>query len=188
MALIRTFIAIKIPEDIRNRIADLLSSLKGSGGKITWVKPHNMHLTLKFLGETEESIVKGISERLEQVLLSYNQFEINLKNIGAFPNLKKPKVLWIGTEGDKNILINLARNIDEQMSEFGFEREKRKFSAHLTIARIRDNRGIDPLIKKLEKKKYFVPGTFTVKDILFIKSELTKHGPIYAVLKKIKIN
>ncbi len=188
MAPIRTFIAIKIPEDIRNQIAVLQSGLKGLGGKITWVKPENMHLTLKFLGETEERLIENISEKLEQVVLSFKQSEIQVKGVGAFPNLRRAKVFWVGTEEDKNTLIELASKIDQQMSELGFGREKRRFSAHLTMGRVRDNRGIEPTIKKIQQKETFDVGKFVVKEVLFIKSELTQQGPIYTVLKKIKLN
>ena len=188
MALIRTFIAIEIPGDIQNKIAELQSGLKGLGGRITWVKPQNMHLTLKFLGDTDESLLENISEKLRQLALSFNQFEIKVKGVGAFPNLRRAKVFWVGTETDSSTLIELAKEIDQQMSEFGYDREKRRFSAHLTMGRVRDNKGIEPLIKKLQKEELFNPGKFVVKEILFIKSELTRQGPIYTVLKKININ
>ena len=188
MASIRTFIAIEIPKDIRNQIAKLQSGVKGLGGKITWVKPENMHLTLKFLGDTDESLIENISEKLSQLALSFNQFEIKVKGVGAFPNFRRAKIFWVGTETDSSALIELAKKIDQQMSGFGYDREKRRFSAHLTMGRVRDNRGIEPLIKKLQKEELFNPGKFVVKEILFIKSELTKQGPIYTLLKKIKIN
>ncbi|MBL7095255.1 hypothetical protein ISS22_14930, partial [candidate division KSB1 bacterium] len=94
----------------------------------------------------------------------------------------------VGTEEDKNTLIELASKIDQQMSELGFGREKRRFSAHLTMGRVRDNRGIEPTIKKIQQKETFDVGKFVVKEVLFIKSELTQQGPIYTVLKKIKLN
>ena len=188
MASIRTFIAIEIPEDIRNQIAELQSGLKGLGGKITWVKPENMHLTLKFLGETDESLIENISEKLEQVVLSFNQFEIKVKGIGVFPNFKRAKVFWVGTETDSNTLSELAKKIDQQINEFGYELEKRQFSGHLTMGRVRDSRGIEPVIKKLQQVKNFTPGKFVVKEVLFIKSELSRQGPIYTLLRKININ
>ncbi len=188
MASIRTFIAIEIPGDIRNKIAELQFRLKELGGRITWVKPENMHLTLKFLGDTDESLIENISEKLMQLALSFNQFEIKVKSVGAFPNLRRPKIFWVGTETDSSTLIELANKIDQQMSKFGYAREKRRFSAHLTMGRVRDNKGIEPLIKKLQKEELFNPGKFVVKEVLFIKSELTRKGPIYTLLKKIKIN
>ena len=188
MPSIRTFVAIKIPEDIRNGIATLQSGSKGLGGKITWVKPENMHLTLKFLGETEQRQVKNISDKLAQAVLSINQFEIKFKGAGAFPNIRKPKVFWVGTEGDNSTLIELANKIDQQMCEFGFKPENRRFSAHLTIGRVRDFKGIDPVIHLLQKEESFSPGEFIVKYVSFIKSELTRQGPIYTTLEQIKLN
>jgi len=188
MASIRTFVAIEIPVDIRDQIANLQFDLKGLGGRITWVKPENMHLTLKFLGDTDENLIENISDKLAQVVVSHNQFEIKVRGIGAFPNFKKPKVFWIGTEDEKSALVELANKIDKQVSQFGYEREKRRFSAHLTIGRVRDHKGIEPVIEKLKKAENFYPGKFEVKALLFIKSELTRQGPIYTVLKKTKLN
>jgi 2'-5' RNA ligase len=188
MALIRTFIAIKIPEDIRNQIVKLQSGLRGVGGKISWVKPENIHLTLKFLGETDENLIENISEKLEQVVLSFNQFEVSVKGVGAFPNFRRAKVFWVGTKADSNILGELAQKIDREMNEFGYMLERRQFSAHLTIGRVRDNRGIEQVINKLQQVENFTLGKFLVKEVLFIKSELTRQGPIYTLLKKININ
>ena len=188
MTSIRTFIAIEIPEDIRNRIAILQSGIKGLGGKTTWVKPENMHLTLKFLGETEQSRIKNISNALADIVSLTNQFEIRFKGVGAFPNFSKPKVFWIGTEGDNNAFVELATKIDQQMSEVGFKPETRRFSAHLTIGRVWDRMGIEPVINLLQQEKKFTPGEFVVKHVSFIKSELTRQGPIYTTLEKLKLN
>jgi RNA 2',3'-cyclic 3'-phosphodiesterase len=188
MTPIRTFIAIEIPEDIRNRIAVLQSGLKGLGGKITWVKPENMHLTMKFLGETEQHQVKNIFDKLDQAVSSINQFEIKFKEVGAFPNFRRPKVFWVGTEGDNSTLIEVANKIDQQMCEFGFRPENKRFSAHLTIGRVRDQKGIETVIKLLQQEENFSPGEFVVKHVSFIKSELTRLGPIYTTLEQIKLN
>ena len=188
MAPIRTFIAIKIPQDILTQIAVLLSGLKTLGGRITWVKPENMHLTLKFLGKTDPVQVKNISEKLSQLVLSFNRFEIKFKGLGAFPNFRRPKIFWIGTVGDNSTLIQLANKIDRQMSEFGFKPENRRFSAHLTIGRVRDQGGIEPIINLLQKEENFTAGEFIVKQVFFIKSELTQQGPIYTTLEKLTIN
>ena len=188
MALIRTFIAIDIPEKLRKTIANLQSGLKGLGGKITWVKPENIHLTLKFLGNTEENKIEIIAEKLEQAVLSFNRFEIKFKAIGAFPNFRRAKVFWVGCVENKDTLTELANKIDQLMSEVEFEREKRQFSAHLTIGRVRDHRGIEPVITMLQQEKYFAGENFVVKEVSLIKSELTRQGPIYTPLKKIQIN
>ena len=132
MALIRTFIAIEIPEKIRHQIAELLAGLKEQGGKITWVKPENMHLTLKFLGDTEENSIDTIAGRLAEIVSTFAQFEICIKGVGAFPNLRKPRVFWVGTTDEKDTLKSLANQINQQLSVLGFEQEKRPFSAHLT--------------------------------------------------------
>jgi len=187
MASLRTFIAIEIPDNIRQQIVALQTELKTLGGKITWVRPENLHLTLKFLGDTDEDIIETIIEKLSDIISGFAEFEITSKGVGVFPNWKRARIIWLGTSGADEILKKLVQQINQQLIDFGFEPEKRPFSGHLTLGRVRDSRGLEPVLKRIEQTDCFEAGKFLATDILFIKSVLTSQGPIYTPLKKIKI-
>ncbi len=187
MAKIRTFVALEIPAEIRNRIAEFQDDLKKSGGKITWVKPENMHLTLKFLGDTEESLIDDIAEKLKKAASGADAFSVRIKGVGAFPNFNRARVLWIAVEKGEETMSALASEIDRQLAKLGFEKEKRKFSAHLTIGRVKDSRSIDLVRERMLEKKDFEAGEFTVRSIRLIRSQLTGTGPIYTTLREIEL-
>ncbi|NOZ63108.1 MAG: RNA 2',3'-cyclic phosphodiesterase [Calditrichaeota bacterium] len=187
MGKIRTFIAVEIPQEIRNQIASFQTELKKNGGKVAWVRAENMHLTLKFLGDTEEKLIDEIGEKLKTAVQGKEPFRIRVKGIGAFPNFDRARVFWIGVDEGGEKLAALASQIDKQVSHLGFEKEKRKYSAHLTIGRVKDSRSIDLVKKRILENKDFSAGEFTAKSIFLIKSQLTGAGPIYTILKEIKL-
>ena len=188
MALLRTFVAIEIPETIKAKLGVLQAELKHTGSKLSWVKPNNIHLTLKFLGDTEESLIDKIICQLEKAAKDSEPFDVRIENIGAFPNLKRPRVIWVGAETVTNDLTELVGRINENLSKFGFEADRKKFSPHLTLGRVRDSRGVDEVVKKIMEKDSFAAGVFKVNKISFIKSQLTNQGAIYTVLKEIAFN
>ncbi len=185
MAKIRTFIAIEITEEIRNKIGELQNILKGLGGRISWTKPGNIHLTLKFLGDTDEGIIDEISAKLQQAVESIADFKITVKRTGTFPNFKRPRVIWVGAECEGEQMQKLTAQIEDCMENFGFEKEIRRFSAHLTLGRVKDIKGIEPVMEKLKNYENFEAGSFAVKNFFLIKSELHSAGAIYTPLKKI---
>jgi 2'-5' RNA ligase len=185
MSKIRTFIAIEIPEEIRNKIGELQNNLKGIGGRISWTKPGNIHLTLKFLGDTDEGVINEIAAELQQAVQDIADFKVTVKETGTFPNFKRPRVIWIGAESEGGQLQKLATQIEQCMENFGFKKENRRFSAHLTLGRVKDAKGIQPVIDKLKSYENFEAGSFTVKEFYLIKSELHTAGAIYTPLKKI---
>ena len=186
MGKIRTFIGIEIPAEIRTKIAEFQTDLKALGGRIAWVKPERIHLTLKFLGATDELLVEKIISQLEEVAFPRSPFRVKVGGVGAFPNFKKPRVIWVGVDEGIDILREVASDIDQRMSGFGFEKEKRQFSAHLTVGRVKDDRNIGSVIERLQQIQDFKAGEFIVSEMSFIKSQLTNEGPIYTTLKKIK--
>lgn len=183
MSKIRTFIAIKIPPGILEKIADLQNNLKGIGGRISWTKPGNIHLTLKFLGDTDEKLVDDIATGLQQAVTGEKPFDVYIKTTGAFPNFNRPRVIWIGAESDGDELQRLAELVEGCTADFGFKKEKRTFSAHLTLGRVKDARGIEPVVNKLMHYKEVELGSFPVKDFHLIKSVLHSSGAIYTPLK-----
>ncbi len=135
--MIRTFIAIPIPEEVKSEISAIQNRLRSfPGDKISWTRPEGIHLTLKFLGDVEENLIKDIAGALSKTAGKFDIFQANTTITGGFPNLRKPRVLWLGIEGGEN-LIRLQKEIDDTVSKFGFQREKKAFHPHLTVGRVR---------------------------------------------------
>ncbi len=175
----RSFIAIDIPDEIKGSMKEVVQSLSAEAQGIRWVPVENIHLTLKFLGEVKEELIPEIQTRLQIIGKAQQPFNVEIRGAGAFPNLKRPNVLWIGIKRSEQ-LETLFREIDKSLSEMGFEREARGFSPHLTIGRVKDMRGIDPVLKELATYKDTFFGTIEVRQILLMKSTLKPSGAEYS--------
>jgi RNA 2',3'-cyclic 3'-phosphodiesterase len=189
--MIRAFIAIEIPDDVRAAIADAQARLKRArlGVKVSWTKPENWHLTLQFLGYVEEATIGRISQSLAALAEQHTAFDIPVRGAGAFPNEKSPRVLWVGCEdcavvGARHVvpLRELAHAVQEAMKQFGFEPEHREFSAHLTLGRIKFPQPDVALTKALDSIKDEVFGVMRVEAIHLFQSQLHPAGSIYSKL------
>jgi len=180
----RGFIAIDI--EPFTKIVDFVNEIKKSGASVKIVELKNIHITLKFLGNTDEDLIEKIENIIKDSLENIEPFEIELKGAGVFPNMNYMKVIWIGIE-PVDLLGSIAKRIDEQLSKLGFEKEKRKFSAHLTIARIKSAKNKEKLKQILEKYQEVNFGKINIESIKLKKSDLTPKGPIYTTLKDVKI-
>ncbi len=184
--MIRTFIAISVPEEVKKRISDLQSNLKRYGAYIKWISSDSMHITLKFLGDVEESGIDTIAEAVREASSSQQPFTISVSSTGIFPNIRRPRVFWVGVEKGKEILISLAAKIEKACSELGFDPEKRSFSAHLTLGRVKSLKNIDDTLSAMNSTG-FQGGSFRVEEIIVMKSELNPRGAKYTPLHKIKL-
>ncbi|MEM2924122.1 MAG: RNA 2',3'-cyclic phosphodiesterase [Methanocellales archaeon] len=178
----RLFIAIDLPQSCRDSASKLIDELNLNGLKR--VSPELLHITLKFLGEVREKDIIAICKSLEEVKSS--AIDIAVKGTGAFPNLKRPKVIWIGAQGDFSLLPNA---IEKALAKLGFEREKREFSAHITVARVKQYQKLDlnklqAILKRFEDFEFcrFNASSFALKQ-----STLTPAGPIYQTLREFKL-
>lgn len=184
MSKFRGFIAMDI--DSLSKIAEFENKIKQSGVIVKLVEPKNIHITLKFLGDTDEEQIDEIEEIMKKAVEGIDPFNIQLKSTGVFPNQNYIKVVWIGINNGDQIGI-IVNKIDEKLSEIGFKKEKREFSAHLTIARVKSAKNKEQLLQVLEKYKEFEFAEIKVDSIKLIKSELTQKGPSYTTLKEVKI-
>ena len=137
----RLFLAIDIPPHAKEIIVSIQNRFKTLGVNASWVRPGNIHLTLKFLGDTPSERVTDIRKSVSEAVKSYPVFKVALDGISLFPNKKNPRVLWIGLKDPYNHLRNLQGKIDAKMGQLGFPREKKKFNPHLTLARIKPSKG-----------------------------------------------
>jgi 2'-5' RNA ligase len=175
----RCFIAVDLPLEIKNAIADVINASKGHSKGVRWIVPDNMHLTLKFLGEVKESLIAAIKERLSAVCLDHKAFNISITGTGTFPNFRSPNVLWVGIE-DSEELKRLYYDIENAMLSVGFEKEKRKFSPHLTIGRVKDKSGIAPALKEFAAFKDKKFGSMNISEFLLMQSVLRPSGAEYS--------
>lgn len=182
----RCFIAIDMPDDIKKSVFELINGVDYKVKGIKWVPPENIHLTLKFLGEIKEEQLKEIKSRLDFISSNHKEFDIIISKIGGFPSLKNPNVLWIGIDHSEE-LCRLYEDIANAMFDLGFEKEDRKFSPHLTIARIKDKKNIDPIIKSLITLKDKSFGSVKVQEILLMKSVLKPTGAEYSKIEAFRL-
>ena len=183
--VLRSFIAIELPETVKSAFVELQGELKKTGADIRWVKPENIHLTLKFLGNTEEStdsivdVIKGTCSRFEPVTLE-------IRGVGVFPNVKSPRVIWAGMNCN-TALAEIRNSIEEGLFSLGFERDSRKFSPHLTLGRFRSSQGRRPLMDKIELLKDKSYGMIHAETVVLMKSDLAPGGAQYTRLAEISL-
>jgi 2'-5' RNA ligase len=175
---VRTFICIEIPESIRERINRLQETLRQIEAQISWTKPSNIHLTLKFLGGVQASRLERVSKALERAANGISPFEVEVGGAGCFPSPRSPRVLWIGFSNVPELLQQLYSNIDDELAREGFEREKRRFSPHLTIGRIRVPRNAAVVAEALIASG-FESETFIATQVILMRSDLKPTGSIY---------
>ena len=184
MQKIRAFIAIDIP--VSQNVIEFINELKKTQINAKVVETENMHLTLKFLGDTDEGLIDEIEKIIKSSIINIQPFELILKNVGVFPNQNYIKVVWIGVE-NAELLKKIAETIDSNLNNLGYEKEKRSFSLHLTIARIKSAKNKERLIQLINKYENTEFQKIKVNKIILKKSFLTPKGPIYSNLKEIEI-
>lgn len=173
----RLFIAICLDDKIKNEISALQKEINIQSLNPKWVPSKDCHITLKFLGQVEKENLPKIIAICKDVLSKYTPFFISFGTLGAFPSLEYPRVIFIGLEDGYNTIFNIANSLEDGLFKIGFEKEKRPFSAHLTIARIKYPQKTKALSPYLSKR--FIPFKMDVKEIFLIESKLLPSRPIY---------
>ncbi|MEN6321281.1 MAG: RNA 2',3'-cyclic phosphodiesterase [Syntrophaceae bacterium] len=180
---IRSFLAVELPPEVLNEIIGIQGRLKKTlQGYISWVRPTGIHLTLKFFGNIAEVEIPNISQAVQNAIVNVKPFTLNVRRFGAFPDMKRPRVLWLGLDGDIDVLIQLQKEMDKGFQECGFQKEERTFRPHLTLARVKEPKGVIGLAKIIEKSEDYKAGSLTVSSLTLFKSELTPKGAIYTKL------
>lgn len=182
--MFRGFIAVDI--EPTTEIIDLENKLKKTGANIKLVSPENIHITLKFLGDTKEKMVDEIEQIIQKSVDDIKPFDIKLKGLGVFPKPTYIKVIWIGIK-QAELLSKIAEKINQGTSQLGFKKDKRGFSPHLTIARMRSAKNKQQLLELIQKYNDLLFSKQRVDTVILKKSELTSKGPIYSDLKKVKL-
>ena len=175
---IRTFVCIEIPDSIRARIGRLQTTLEDFDCQVSWTKPTNIHLTLKFLGAVEPSRIPRVCNAVERAATGIERFEIEVRGTGCFPSPRSPRVLWIGIPELPEPLKRLCDHLEDELALEGFDRENRKFSPHLTIGRLRTPKNAMQLAEGLLASD-FKPETFKATEVIVMRSDLRPAGSIY---------
>lgn len=180
----RVFLAFDINRDIKEEANSIIKTLKKSGGSVRWVKPENMHFTIKFFGEISAEDVENIDNIINKHKKNFKTFSIKVSGIDTFPPLpKNPRVVWAGIENFED-LKTIYKTLTDDFQKIGFPEEHREFKPHLTLGRVKNTNGISGLKKAVEKNKEYYFGEMEVRELVLYKSELTPKGPIYTELKK----
>ena len=184
----RTFIAIELSDEIKETLAQIQSHLKYSGADVKWVTPGNIHFTLKFLGEIDEKKCGDVKAILDEIAKSTKPFEISLKDIGAFPKIDYPRVIWVGLDKGAEESTELAGKIDETLLKLDFAKESRPFAAHLTIGRVRSAKNKEALKEKIGSCSFQLSAIShqLISSVILFHSKLTPTGSIYTKLHEAK--
>lgn len=184
--ILRSFIAIELPEAVKSALAALQQDLKKCGADIRWVKPENIHVTLKFLGDIDGKNVGNIVKQLDGACAEHPLFDLEISGTGVFPNPKSPRVLWAAIQS-VDTLEKLHGDIELAMASLGFSPEGRKFAPHLTLGRFRSLKGSEALMGKIEQHKNDKFGLINVKVISLMRSDLTPAGAKYSRLAEVNL-
>ncbi len=184
----RLFIGVPLPSETKTRISDFLKQLhEFKDMKVKWVRPESLHITLKFLGETDENIIPKLNDSISEIDLTPGPFSISFENIGFFPNLRKPRIMWIGITDKNSALSMMAEKIDETTATAGFERENRKFKPHLTIGRFKSGYCSEEFNRFIMNEKSRNFGEIHVDHFNLYKSILKPSGAEYKILKSFNL-
>lgn len=184
MAGIRTFIAFDTPELIRKEMRIFQSELKKSNTDVKWEPEDKFHATIKFLGDVSEFTLPSVLVSIESVVKKYSSFEVMYQTVGTFPDIRHPRVVWIGCENPDGILKNLKNELDTVLQSFGFEMEKRSFHPHITLGRVKGDRNLKNLTSLLEKIT-FQPRNAVINEVVVMKSVLHPEGSAYSIIQSI---
>lgn len=182
----RLFIAMPLSRDVEEYLGRIILDFKQKRGRVKWVASKNIHLTMKFLGETGEDKVNAISDIITHAAGKHKVIDSTIDRVGAFPNLKRPRVIWAGLKDNVESLAAVADDIESALEILGFEKENRKFKSHLTLGRVKDSSDLYELTDYLQKYQ-LVPQKISFDRLVLFKSTLTPRGPIYDRLLEKKL-
>ena len=176
----RVFIAIDLPNEIRDALREIQRQLRSLTDSVRWVVPESIHITLKFVGEVPDKRVEDINTALRG--LTWKPFTVTVRGVGFFPGTRSPRIFWAGMEAPT--MKGLAEHLDARMERQGFDKEKRAFRPHITLARAKDSRIDSSLVLGATEYQEHNFGSFTVDRVFLFKSTLKPSGAVYEKLKE----
>lgn len=185
---VRTFIAAEIPREVQDRAASLIARLQGSDAKVKWVRPEQLHWTLKFLGDVELEEIPAVCARVTEAVADIRAFDVEAHGAGAFPDPRRPRTVWLGVSRGAEEMVELHAAVERSLVPLGFRAEGRKFRPHVTIGRVRNSPvGIAELGRLITENADFDGGVSTVFEVVVFSSELHRDGPTHQPLAHIPL-
>ena len=186
MERVRSFIAVELPSAARDAVERVMRELRATAGDgVRWVRPEGIHLTLKFLGDIDVDSVPAISTALGRCADSAAPFDLYLEGVGVFPNARRPRVVWVGLGGALESLQGLQQSVERELEALGFTRERRAFTPHLTLGRVRDGASAQQgrALSEAIAGASVQPGVvLPVRELALMKSDLQPTGAVYTRL------
>ncbi|MGC8660156.1 MAG: RNA 2',3'-cyclic phosphodiesterase [Desulfomonilaceae bacterium] len=179
---IRTFLALDLPDSVLLFLEDVINRLKKSRADVRWVNPKSIHLTLKFLGNVNRSRISDIEKNLRPIFAAQQQMDFETTTVGAFPNLRQPRVVWTGVTETSGQLVKIVSNVEEVLYNLGFQKEIKAFTPHLTLGRARSPRGKEELVEVIHSIGSNRRLGFVVERAILFQSILEPSGPRYNAL------
>jgi len=183
---IRSFVAINLPHRVKERIELVQKEWDALGPHVRWVAPENVHVTLKFLGDVAEERLTQIGQALEGVGGQFSPFGFTLNSFGVFPDIRNPRIVWVGIGEGADRVSALQVAVEKEMERLGFPAEQRPFRSHLTVGRVKSPRGRRVLAEFLQSDAS-IDEPVEVHEIALMKSDLRPTGPIYTLLRAVKL-
>jgi 2'-5' RNA ligase len=189
MARLRTFIAVDLADDIRDRAVALQEDLARTDTDVKWVEPENLHVTMLFLGEVGDRDLPDVCRAVATTCAEHAAFDLSVEKLGCFGNPRRPRTLWIGVGDGAEELCALHAALETALLDLGcYRREDRPFTPHITLGRVKSERSTPALAAALTKYASWQAGAMPVRKVLVMSSELTSDGPEYTVLSRARLN
>lgn len=183
----RTFVAIDLDDKIKKNISQFITKLDFYKPNVRWIKEQGMHLTLKFIGEIPEKKASDIRSVLMNLSQKQEPFPLKLVGTGMFPpRSRNPRILWVGVEENQG-LMSVQKEVESLLEKLSIPRERRKFSPHLTLGRVKSSHNIKPVLDELSRNKDTEFGRMDVERITFFRSTLKPTGAEYSTLANIEL-
>jgi len=183
----RAFVAVEMAEPIREALSALIGDLRRLDAPVKWVEAQNIHLTLKFLGSVPDASVARAVEILRECADGMGPFSLEIAGAGGFPDLKRPRVIFVCAADQPPVAAELARRLNEQMAEIGAERDDRPYQNHITLGRVREPRHLAQLTQRLESLQGKSFGSMQAAELTLMESRLTPAGPIYSPVERVRL-
>jgi 2'-5' RNA ligase len=184
---VRAFVAILLDDAVRRELGEAIERLRPVARDVAWVAPGNLHLTLKFLGEVPEALIKSVAGALGEASVAADPFEARIHGLGAFPSAGRPRVVWAGVTEGAAEMIALVRRIDTVLVPLGFPRDERPFSPHVTLGRVRRPERNLALTDALENAAAREFGQMRVPSASLMQSGLGPRGARYTELVSVRL-
>jgi len=188
----RLFISLDLPQAVKEAAGEVQRRLQETQASrnvrwdISWTKPEGMHLTLKFLGEVEARQAQEVREVLAEAGRPFRPITIQVEELGSFPTMQTPRVIWLGIKEPSGELIRLQKRVDQVLAPLGFPPEARDFHPHLTLGRVKSPKGREVLVQALQDRKAVCLGEWRLEELDLLRSVLQPGGAVYTKLWMMK--